>query len=130
MSVIQVEIVTPLAVAYKGEATEVDVPGFLGEFGALAGHAQLLTLTRPGVVTIQTANGTERLLAGTGFAEVGPFGLTLLVDLCEPVEGIDRTQAQADLTAAEAVLESADPFSDEYAIARKRHELAQARLSA
>jgi F-type H+-transporting ATPase subunit epsilon len=130
MSVIQVEIVTPSAVAYKGEAQEVDVPGYLGEFGALAGHAQLLTLTRPGVVTIQNAQGVERLLTGTGFAEVGPFGITLLVDLCEPVDGIDKAKAQADQRAAEAVLESADPFSDEYAIARKRLDLALARLSA
>lgn len=130
MSVIQVEIVTPLAVAYKGEALEVDVPGYLGEFGALAGHAQLLTLTRPGVVTIHTAGGPERLLAGTGFAEVGPYGVTLLVDLCEPVASIDRAQAQADLTAAEAVMETADPYSEEYAIAQKRHALSQARLSA
>lgn len=125
-----VEIVTPAAVAWKGEADEVQAPGLGGEFGALPDHAAMLAVTRAGVVTVHTSGGPKRMVVGTGFAEVGPDRITLLVDLCEPAEGVDKAAAQAALTAAEDTLASTDPSSTDWAKARKEADLAAARLEA
>lgn len=125
-----VEIVTPAAVAWKGEAEEVQAPGLLGEFDALPDHAAMLAVTRAGVVTVHAADGARRMVVGTGFAEVGPDQITLLVDLCEPAEDVDKEAAKAALTAAEDTLASADPSTDEWARARKEADLAAARLEA
>lgn len=127
---LSVEIVTPAKVAWKGEATEVQAPGLAGEFGALPDHASMLAATRAGVVTVHTGSGTKRMVVGTGFAEVGPGQITLLVDLCEPAETVDRDAAQAALSAAEGTLASADPSTDEWARARREADLATARLDA
>lgn len=125
-----VEIVTPAKVAWKGEATEVQAPGLAGEFGALPDHAAMLAVTRAGVVTVHTAAGAQRMVVGTGFAEVGPGQITLLVDLCEPAESVDKDAAQADLSAAEEALAGSDPATDAWAKARRRADLAAARLEA
>jgi F-type H+-transporting ATPase subunit epsilon len=127
---LSVEIVTPAAVAWKGEATEVQAPGLAGEFGAMPDHAAMLAVTRAGVVTVHTDAGAKRMVVGTGFAEVGPGQITLLVDLCEPSEDVDKDAAQASLSAAEETLASADPSTDEWAKARKDADLATARLEA
>ena len=125
-----VEIVTPAAVAWKGEADEVQAPGLGGEFGAMPDHAAMLAVTRAGVVTVHTSGGPKRMVVGTGFAEVGPDRITMLVDLCEPAENVDKAAAQAALSAAEETLASADPSTDEWAKARKDADLAAARLEA
>jgi F-type H+-transporting ATPase subunit epsilon len=127
---LSVEIVTPAAVAWKGEATEVQAPGMAGEFGAMSDHAAMLAVTRAGVVTVHTATGAKRMVVGTGFAEVGPGQVTLLVDLCEPSADVDKDAAQASLAAAEETLATADPSTGEWAKARKAADLAAARLEA
>ena len=48
----RIKIVTPSALAYEGNASEVVVPGFEGQYGVLPSHAQILTLSKPGVLSI------------------------------------------------------------------------------
>ena len=140
---LHVEIVTPVRVAFTGEADEVAAAGWEGEFGALPGHAAMLTLGRPGVVTLQGASGTldlkgspqkvagaQRFLVGAGFAEVGPDTVTLVVDLCEDVATIDKDKAAAQLREAEGVLMRESPDSVAGQSAQKLAELSRARLNA
>jgi len=129
MSRIQVEIVTPQALAHSVEAKEIRAPGFLGEFGVLPQHTNFLSVVRPGVVTIVTDSGDVRFVVGRGFVEAGPDRLTLLTELCEPVEGVDKTAAQALLESAEKVLSTASPDSGDYTNAQRDADLARARLS-
>jgi len=82
---VSLKIVTPSCVAFEEEAEEVQVPGWLGEYGVLAQHARMLTLTQPGVVTVHGGPKPIQLNVGVGLAEVGPSSVTLLVDTCEPV---------------------------------------------
>jgi len=129
MASIHVEIVTPLALAHSAEAREVRAPGFHGEFGVLPQHTNFLSVVRPGVVTIVTDSGSTRFVVGRGFVEAGPDRLTLLTELCEPVEGIDKAAAQQQLDAAEKTLGSAALDSGDFANAQRDAELARARLS-
>ena len=108
----------------------VSAPGLLGEFGVLDMHAQTLAVTQAGVVTMQSGGNTTKLVVGPGFAEVGADSLTMLVDQCESTEGIDQAAAQADLEAAFGEMANHSMDSEEGIQARKKAELAQARLNA
>ena len=128
---LHVEIVTPGKVAWTGEALEVEVPGARGEIGALDGHAQLLALTRAGVVRIALEGGqTQAFVVGPGFAEVTPLGVTMLVDLVEAVGTVDVATATRDLDAAEKALAQSADGTEEWREAEYKAELARARLSA
>jgi len=126
----QVKIVTPAKLAFEDSAEELQVPGWDGEFGVLDGHAKLLSLTRPGIVVVHRTDGKERLLVGKGFAEIGSEHISLLVDLCESVDDIDKDSAQKDLDAALTELESLNISDAGYAFVKNRVDLAQARLDA
>ena len=127
---IALKIVTPAAVAYEGEAAEVQVPGWLGEYGVLPQHAAMLTLTRPGVLTIHSNSGTNKLLIGKGLAEVGAESVTLLVDLCEAVTDIDKDAAKRDLAHAETEQKQVAAGSAEHTVLQNRIDLAKARIHA
>jgi len=45
--------------------------------------------------------------------------MTLLTELCEPVEGVDKAAAQQLLESAEKTLGTADPASGDYANAQR-----------
>jgi F-type H+-transporting ATPase subunit epsilon len=117
---VDLTIVTPSQIAFQGSAAEVQLPGFNGEMGVLPDHAALLTLARPGVVTIHNGADTKRLFVGKGVAEVGPQQVTLLVDLCEDPASVDKAAAQVDLNDALAALKDIAPGTPERAAAEDR----------
>jgi F-type H+-transporting ATPase subunit epsilon len=127
---VALKIVTPSAIALEGEANEVQIPGFSGEYGVLHDHAQMLTLTKPGVVTIHGGDHAGKLLVGKGLAEVGPGDITLLVDLCENVAEIDKDAAKRELERAQADLKSVPANGSEATAIADRIQLAEARLNA
>jgi len=128
---LQIEIVTPSKVAWKGQVDELQAPGIAGEFGVLTDHSPMLAVTRPGVVALHGGpGGDQRMVVGAGFAEVGPTQVTLLVDLCEPAGEVDKDAARTALADAAGRLSSAEPGSPAYESARKDAELAQARIEA
>jgi F-type H+-transporting ATPase subunit epsilon len=127
---LQVKIVTPSKVAYEGSAEEVQVPGWSGEYGALAEHANMLTLSRPGVVKLHRKEGLKKILVGKGFAEVTSSQISLLVDLCEDVESIDKESANEELVSATSELAKLDVNDPRYGFVENRLALAQARVEA
>jgi F-type H+-transporting ATPase subunit epsilon len=126
---IHVEIVTPTATAWSGDVTEVQAPGFYGEFGVLPDHAPLLSVVRAGVVTLHTSAGEQRFVVGNGFVEAGPAKLTLLTELCEPADNVDKGAASALLAESEAALAASEAGSGEAVNAERNADLARARLS-
>ena len=84
------ELVSPEKLVYSGEVEQVDVPGAEGDFGVLEGHAPLVSTLRPGILTVHGANGEQKLVVLGGFAEVSAQGLTVLADVAETIEDIDR----------------------------------------
>lgn len=127
---IQVTIVTPSQMAFEGEADEVQLPGWMGELGVLPAHASLLTLARPGIVTLHNAGNTRRLLVGRGVAEVGNDQVTLLVDLCEAPESVDKDAARTELEQALQELKTTAPETPERETVENRIALLQARVDA
>ena len=68
----------------------------------LAGHAPLISLIRPGMLTVYAGGQQTRLVVLGGFAEVGPGGLTVLADVATSLEEIDRAALQAQIAEMEA----------------------------
>ena len=127
---LQLTIVTPARIAFEGAADEVQAPGCSGEFGVLPGHASLLTLTVPGIVTVHSSGAQKRFLVGKGVAEAGPDRITLLVDLCEDPASVDKAAAQSALSKAQADFAASVPDSPARKLAENSIALAQARLRA
>ena len=68
------EFVSPESVLFSGDVDQVDLPSAEGDMGILAGHAPLVTVLRPGIVTIYRGGTREPIVVTGGFAEVGPAG--------------------------------------------------------
>ena len=127
---IQLQIVTPSVIAFSDEIDEIQVPGWLGQYGVLPQHAAMLTLSRPGVAVLHHNGGQTRLLLGKGLAEVGDDAVTLLVDLCEEPASIDKEAAKSDLSDAQSRLKTLEANTPAWVAAQQDAELAQARIDA
>ena len=101
MATFHFELVSPEKLAFSGEVDQVDVPGSEGDFGVLAGHAPLIALLRPGMMTVYAAGEQTKLVVLGGFAEVGPDGLTVLADVATSLEDLDRASLQKQIAQME-----------------------------
>ncbi|MBX9824292.1 MAG: F0F1 ATP synthase subunit epsilon [Xanthobacteraceae bacterium] len=101
MATFHFELVSPEKIAFAGDVDQVDIPGAEGDFGVFAGHAPLISLLRPGVVTVYKGGEETKLVVLGGLAEVGPGGLTLLADVATSIEEVDRVALQAQIAAME-----------------------------
>jgi F-type H+-transporting ATPase subunit epsilon len=111
MATFQFELVSPEKVAFIGAVDQVDVPGAEGDFGVLAGHAPLISLLRPGVMTIYAGGEQTKIVVFGGLAEVGPGGLTVLADVATSLEDIDRDALRAQIAEMEERCKTIEPGS-------------------
>ena len=101
MATFHFELVSPDKISFAGEVDQVDVPGAEGDFGVLAGHAPLISLLRPGIMTVYAAGEQIKLVVLGGFAEVGPDGLTVLAEVATSIDDLDRTMLQQQIAKME-----------------------------
>ena len=98
---IQFELVSPERLLLSRAVEMVVIPGGEGYFGALPGHAPLLSTLEPGVIDVyENGSITERLFVDGGFAEVIPERCTVLADAATPVSQLDRAKAEQDFASA------------------------------
>jgi F-type H+-transporting ATPase subunit epsilon len=71
-------LVSPEALLFADQAQRVDLPGVEGDFGVLTGHAPIVALLRPGVLTVVTGDARERFVVLGGLAEFSNEQLTVL----------------------------------------------------
>jgi F-type H+-transporting ATPase subunit epsilon len=112
MASLHFELVSPEKLVFSGEVDQVDVPGIEGDFGVLAGHAPLVTTLRPGILTVYGAGGAQKIVVSGGFAEVSAQGLTVLADVAEAAESIDRGMITQRISALEERISKMDPGAD------------------
>src|SRR5215467_6533067 len=103
------ELVSPEKLLFSGEVEQVDVPGIEGDFGVLAEHAPMVTTLRPGILTVHGAGGEQKIVVLGGFAEVSADGLTVLADVAEAVEDIDRDMIATRIGELENRVSKTDP---------------------
>ena len=126
-------LITPIAVAYEGEAELVIGVGTEGEEGILPSHAPFLTALRPGILRANVVvNGaTERIEFATsdGFMQALPDRTIVLVDAAISRDKIDIAAARAELDAATERQKSLTPQTAEYAREQSSIDFANARLA-
>jgi F-type H+-transporting ATPase subunit epsilon len=97
MAGLHFEFVSPETVLFSGDVDQVDLPGSEGDLGVLPGHAPMVTLLRPGIVTIMREGQREPVVVVGGFAEMGPGGLTVLADRAGSREDFDLDLLASDI---------------------------------
>ena len=98
---------------FSGDVEQVAVPGAEGEFGVLANHVLLVAALRPGILTYaRFAREAQKIVVLGGFAEVSAQGLTVLADMAEAVEDIDRAMIAQRISELESRIEKTELGSD------------------
>jgi len=127
MATMQVELVSPEKVVFSGEATQVITRTLGGgEIAFLPGHAPFLGALTENHTRITLADGSQLDVAvHGGFVQVADNKVSILSDIAELADQIDRGRAMAAKERAEAILRNEDDAAAEAALSR-----AHARLNA
>lgn len=104
MATLHLEIVTPEARTFSGEAQMVVVPGVEGDLGILPDHMPLMTQVNPGELRITTVDGDQYLAIGSGFLEVLPDRVSIMTDMAVPEAEIDEKAAEEAVARAQREL--------------------------
>jgi F-type H+-transporting ATPase subunit epsilon len=137
VATLKVEIVTPEAPLWVGEATALIARSSEGWFTVLPEHMDMVGNVVPSVVRVDTTEGEIAIAVHGGFFQVGPGDAedetlaTVLAGIAEKVNEIDVARAQAAKEAAEAEI-AADSRNEqesaESALAKAALERAELRL--
>ena len=125
---LRLEVVTPSRRVVESRASEVRIPGALGELGILPGHTPLLTSLGTGEVIWVDGATSGSLVVQGGFAEVQPDAVTVLASIAETVDEIDLEAARATLAEAQEKLKAVS--AEEFDEVDSQVRLAEARISA
>lgn len=104
---LRLEVVTPEELKYEGDATIVQLPGYMGEMGILPEHAPLVTMLKPGELMYRNAQGTFHLAVDEGFATIAENKVVCLVDAALRPNQIKKDEATKRLAEAEGALKEA-----------------------
>ena len=123
----QVELVSPEKVVFSGEATQVITRTLGGgEIAFLPGHAPFVGALTENHTRITLADGGQLDVAvHGGFVQVGNNKVSILSDIAELGDDIDRPRAMAAVERAEAALRNEHDAEAVAALSR-----AHARLNA
>jgi len=92
---IHLEVVTPERRLVSEVVDEVILPGSEGSLGVLPGHTPLLTMLGIGELVYRRGGDRRYVAIAWGFAEVLPERVSILAEIAERAEGIDRERAAA-----------------------------------
>lgn len=120
MAKLKLDIVTPEKLFYSKEADMVVFPGAEGDFGILKDHAPLMTLLRPGVISIYSGSEiTNRFFVYKGFAEVSSNNCTILANEAIDLVAFSKEQAQELYKKAKEKFNDPDFGDDKDSLAQK-----------
>jgi len=121
MATFHFDLVSPEKLAFSGEVDQVDIPGLEGDFGVLAGHAPVIAVMRPGILTVITGGKKEKIIVTGGLAEMSDRGLTVLADVAMSLEDLDRAQFADAIAEMQAKLSEKEGSELDREIARLDH---------
>jgi F-type H+-transporting ATPase subunit epsilon len=104
MATFHFDLVSPEKLAFSGDVDQVDVPGVEGDFGVLAGHAPIVAVIRPGILTVTSGGTQQKIIVLGGLAEMSEKGLTVLADVATSLEELDRARFADQISEMQAKL--------------------------
>jgi F-type H+-transporting ATPase subunit epsilon len=106
------EIVTPERMTFSGYVEEVSIPGTEGEMGILRGHTPVLTSIDMGELSFFREGKRTYFAVSTGYAEILSSKVTVLVEMAERADAIDKAEVEkqkAEVSARLAKMVKEDP---------------------
>ena len=101
------KIITPDRVFYSGKASFLELNTVEGEIGIYKNHIPMTTVLEPGIATITEEGGHKKEAAlHTGFMEILGDRITILAEIAEWPDEIDRNRAQEAKIRAERRLQN------------------------
>ena len=101
------KIITPDRVFYSGKASFLELNTVEGEIGIYKNHIPMTTVLEPGIATITEEGGNKKEAAlHTGFMEILGDRSTILAEIAEWPDEIDRNRAQEAKIRAERRLQN------------------------
>ena len=76
----QIEIISPERVLFRGNVDVVSVPGALGAFTILKSHAPIVSVLQSGVLAYGTEDSKQELRIEGGFLEASGDKITICVE--------------------------------------------------
>ena len=95
------EIITAERQVYSDEVDMVIAPGFDGQLGILPMHAPLMTMLKPGELTVRKDGENMYVAVSGGFMEVLGNKVSVLADACERSDEIDEQRAEQAVQRAQ-----------------------------
>ncbi|OJW51477.1 MAG: ATP synthase F1 subunit epsilon [Alphaproteobacteria bacterium 41-28] len=128
MATLPFTLVSPEKVLFDQEVSMVVIPGLEGDIGVLPHHAPLLTLLRPGVVTIyEEEKVLVRIFVDGGFSEVTSERCVALITEGKPLKALDKATLEIEIkNLLEDVADSKTP--EERKKANQDLEIARVKL--
>ncbi|WFU41314.1 F0F1 ATP synthase subunit epsilon [Bradyrhizobium sp. CB82] len=121
MATFHFDLVSPEKLAFAGEVDQVDVPGWEGDFGVLAGHAPVVAAVRPGILTIFIGGQKQKVIVLGGLAEVSDNRLTVLADVATSIDELDRAQFADTIAQMQEKLSEKEGSELDHAVERLDH---------
>ena len=103
-------IVSPERVFYRGKASMVELSTSEGDVGIYKNHIPMTFLLVPGIVTITEEGGQREAAIHSGFMEVLQDKVTILAEIAEWPDEIDKNRAEEAKVRAERRLQTKDPM--------------------
>jgi F-type H+-transporting ATPase subunit epsilon len=121
MATFHFDLVSPEKLAFSGEVDQVDIPGVEGDFGVLAGHAPVVAVIRPGILTVTSGGTQQKIIVLGGLAEVSEKGLTVLADVATSMVDLDRSEFAETISGMESRLAEKEGSELDRAVERLDH---------
>jgi F-type H+-transporting ATPase subunit epsilon len=100
---LQFDLVSPERRLASFVATEVQIPGAMGDMTAMEGHASTITSLRPGILRVIGTDGARAYVVTGGFAEISASGVSVLAEQAVPLDELTAPVLEAlvaDATSA------------------------------
>jgi len=128
MLTFKLKLIAPDGVKYEEEAEEITLPTVDGNITVMANHMPLISLLKPGEITIRNGSKEHHLATEGGIVEVANNLVKILADTAEDANSLDELKIVEAKKAAE--MAKADAKNDtEYADAAAMIEKQLAKLA-
>ena len=100
---LHLQIVTPEAKVYLGDATLVELPTVDGQLGIYPGHVRLMAALGAGEILVHIQEGTAAYVVMGGYVEIGPEAVNVLALFASSED--EKVQIEEACKRAKAALE-------------------------
>lgn len=125
---LKLEIVTPEKRVVDAEVDSVTVPTMSGEAGILPHHVPLISALKPGILSYESKEGSDKLAVAGGFVEVSADKVSVLTDFAETGTDIDLAASKSEKESVEKEMAEAGGSIDDTAALREKLEFANAKI--